>query len=260
MRFYFAMKINPTNRNLSFGSTERRYIAKDGEEYGCNSWLFREDMDWEKLAKYQVKHFKDKDKVNTVMFAASDGSEAYTDIISLHENVEDKSQVKKFFPIQAYDFDEEIVKAANSGYFNSNVNERIMLQINAEDYETYFDLTKTDRQLNIPNECSISFLKHQNKTIKAKEILTQNVKFNHGDMFKKIKELNDASNTMLFCRNILGYFENNKIEEFIEIAQNKLKSGSLFSIGDHDSVLFNIKECMENHGFVEIFKNLFKRV
>ena len=54
------MKINQLRNNLSFRGTERRYIAKDGEEYGCNSWLFREDMNWEKLAKYQAENFKDK--------------------------------------------------------------------------------------------------------------------------------------------------------------------------------------------------------
>ena len=75
------MKINQLRNNLSFRGTERRYIAKDGEEYGCNSWLFREDMNWEKLAKYQAENFKDKPQVNTIMFASSDGSEAYTDII-----------------------------------------------------------------------------------------------------------------------------------------------------------------------------------
>ena len=51
-----------------------------------------------------------------------------------------------------------------------------------------------------------------------------------------------------------------KIEEFIKLAQQKLKPESLFAIGNHDSVLFNIKECMEEHGFKEVFKNLFKRV
>ena len=104
------MKINSINNNLSFGSTNRRYIAKDGEEYGCNSWLFRDDMDWDRLAKYQISHFKDKEKVNTIMFAASDGSEAYTDIISLHESPQKNKGIKKFFPIQAYDIDEEILK------------------------------------------------------------------------------------------------------------------------------------------------------
>lgn len=254
------MKINQLRNNLSFCGTERRYIAKDGEEYGCNSWLFREDMNWEKLAKYQAENFKDKPQVNTIMFASSDGSEAYTNIISLHENVQDSKQVQKFFPIKAYDLDEEIVKIANSGYFNSSVNERLMLQINAEDYEKYFDLSKTDKNLCIPNEQSASFLRKTQKTIKAKEILTKNVKFKQGDMFKKITEINDSSNTMLFCRNILGYFENNKIEEFIKLAQKALKSGSLMAIGDHDSVLFNIKECMEEHGFKEVFKNLFKKL
>lgn len=254
------MKINSINNNLSFGSTNRRYIAKDGEEYGCNSWLFRGDMDWDRLAKYQISHFKDKEKVNTIMFAASDGSEAYTDIISLHESPQKNKGIKKFFPIQAYDIDEEILKAANSGYINTNLNDRVMIQMNTFDYNKYFDFSKTDKKLNIPNDYRVPCDARTLEATKAKEILTKNVKFNFGDMFKKILEINDNSNTMLFCRNILGYFEDNKIEEFIKLAQQKLKTESLFAIGNHDSVLFNIKECMEEHGFKEVFKNLFKRV
>ena len=52
----------------------------------------------------------------------------------------------------------------------------------------------------------------------------------------------------------------NKIEEFIKLASEALKSNSLFEIGDHDSKFFNIKSCMERYGFKQVMKNVYKKV
>ncbi len=248
------MKINFGNINPTFSSTGRFYKAKDGDEFGCNSWLFREDMDWKRLANYEIEHFKDKESVNTLMFAASDGSEAYTNIISIYENSKDKTDTTKFFPIMAYDLDDEIVKVANSGYLKTCLSDRMQLQTEIENYEDYFE--KTDKKLEIAGDKGLQ----SEKTLKVKEILTKNVNFHQGNMFEKIKELKDNSNTILLCRNILGYFLDDKIEEFIQTASKFLKSGSLFAIGDHDSRFFDIKSCMEHFGFKEVFKNLYEKI
>ena len=39
-------------QNISFGTTARRYKLPSGEEFGNDSWLFRDDMDWEKLSRW----------------------------------------------------------------------------------------------------------------------------------------------------------------------------------------------------------------
>ena len=85
------------NNKISFKSTERCYrLCADcfDMNMGNLTYLFRQDIDWLKLAKYQHDLFKDKDKVNIVQFAASSGAEAYTQIISLLE----KSLVKWLSP------------------------------------------------------------------------------------------------------------------------------------------------------------------
>ena len=146
------MNISFTNTNLTFCSTGRFYKAKDGDEFGCNSWLFRDDMDWKKLAEYEIAHFKDKEQVNTLMFAASDGSEAYTNIISLYENSKAQDDTKKFFPIMAYDLDEEIVKAAKSGYIKTCLNDRMQLQMKCNNYEDYFEIVAYESWNNSENQ------------------------------------------------------------------------------------------------------------
>ena len=242
------MQIN----NITFQSTGRRYKNSSGENFGCFTTLFRSDLDWEKLAKYEVEHFKNKDKVNIVMFAASDGSEAYSKIISLFESA--KNCVKKFFPIKAFDIDDEILNAAKSGYIKASENDVFEIMSRAEDIDDYF--SKTDKDINIENDTVAKSF----KTIKAKERLTKNVEFNKGDMFKEITKIKDNSNTILMCRNILGYFLNDKMEEFVKLASDFLKKGSLFVIGDYDRQYMNIDELIKKYNFENVFKNVYKKL
>lgn len=250
------MKINPIVNNLNFQSTSRRYHTKDGEEFGCYTTFFRDDLDWDKFSKYEIEHFKDKDKVNVMMFASSDGSEAYSNIISLFETPASKGtdNAKKFFPINAYDIDEEVVKAAQSGYIAGTYSDIIEVADRSEDYRKYFNIT--DKVMNIKDDMSFMGA----KALKATKKLTENVKFNLGDMFEKIKTIKDDSNTVIMCRNILGYFLNDKIEEFIKLASKFLKKDSLFVIGDYDREFMNIQEAFEQHGFKQVLKNVYKRI
>lgn len=252
--FCFYMQINISKSNPMFGTTCRFYKSKvgDGDEFGCNSWLFRDDVDWNKLAKYEARNFADKDKVNVVMFAVSDGSEAYTKIISQYEN--NGIKAKKFFPIKAYDIDEEILKAAKSGLIRTSLRDRVDLESNSASYRRYF--AETNQKLVIPLDIKLQ----GEKILKAKETLLRNVDFMQGDMFQKVREIKDCSNTVLMCRNILGYFLNDKIEHFVRLASSVLKENSLFVIGDHDTRFFNIKKCMESYNFHEVMKNVYKKI
>ena len=240
------------NNNISFKSNYRYYRDADGNPFGCYTTLFRSDLDWEKLAKFEVEHFKNKDKVNVVMFAASDGSEAYSKIISLFETA--KKQVQKFFPIKAYDIDDEILKAAKGGYIKVSDGDIFEIQSRVENINDYF--SETDKSIDIENDkLGTTFT-----TIKANKKLTTNVEFKKGDMFKEITKMKDNSNTILMCRNILGYFLNDKIEEFVKLASEFLKKGSLFVIGDYDRQYMNINELIKKYKFENVFRNVYKKI
>ena len=61
-------------------------------------------------------------------------------------------------------------------------------------------------------------------------------------------------------RNILGYFEDNKVEKFIKIVANKLKQGSLFIIGEYDtSNTFIDRHLLENK-FIKVFEHVYQKL
>ena len=258
---YIDTNYGQINRNnVSFKANRRTYEQDVNDvSMGCYTGLFRGDINWRRLGAYILSHFNNKDKVNLVMFASSDGSEAYSTIISLLEAAGDRKNqiVKKFFPVKAYDYDREILCAAKSGLINLEPDDRMAMQMYCEDYQDYF--TDTDKSLFIKNEEKSPSARNV-KTMKAKKVLTDNVRFARADMFLKVREIDDEDgNTILMCRNALGYFENDKIEKFIKDVSNRLKTGSLFIVGVHDSVLFDVDSCLKENGFEKVMDKVYKK-
>ncbi len=70
----------------AFGTNARIYKTQTGIEMGTLTYPFRDDVDWKKLTEYEINHFKNHDRVNIIQFASSDGSEAYSKIISFLES------------------------------------------------------------------------------------------------------------------------------------------------------------------------------
>lgn len=237
----------------TFGTTHRYYKTSDGYELGTNTWPFRDDIEWSELAKYEKKHFKDRNKVNMVQFACSDGSEAYTQIISLIENNPTPDD-NKFFPIKAFDIDPEVINAAQSKLLNTMTFDRVSLQINTENYDKYFK--ETEKKLDIKDDIKFGSV----KTLEVADILTEKVVFQNADMYKVLTKMEDNSNTILMCRNILGYFDEDKIEAFIKLVAEKLKKGSLFLIGEHDTRISFIERYLGENGFTKVMKHVFKKL
>lgn len=247
--------------NISFGTTARRYTLPSGEEFGNDTWLFRDDIDWNKLSLFEKKNFQDKPKVNIVQFASSDGSEAYTQIMSILEN-KPRLDDSKFFPIMAYDIDSEVVKAAKSGFLNTQPYDRLNLKMNVGDYEKYF--SQTDGILNIQGDKHLCGKKDRFnkgfKALKANKILTDKVVFHNDDMYRILGQLRDNSNTILMCRNVLGYFDEHQAELFTKLVSFKLKSGSLFLIGEHDTRHTKIEKYLSDNNFMKVMKNVYKKL
>lgn len=79
-------------------------------------------------------------------------------------------------------------------------------------------------------------------------------------MYNILAELNDNSDTILLCRNILGYFEDNKVEKFIKIVANKLKQGSLFIIGEYDTSNTFIDRLLLENKFMKVFEHVYQKL
>ena len=81
-------------------------------------------------------------------------------------------------------------------------------------------------------------------------------------MFNLLPKIKDDSNTVLLCRNILGYFADNeaKLEDFIRTAAQVLKKGSVFVIGKLDTDLTNIDSILQKNSFLKMQKYIYVKV
>lgn len=243
-----------TKPSPNFKSTLRDYKLKEynGKFFGNYSWTFRHDLNWYKLAAHILESFENKDRVNLIQFASSDGSEAYTTLISLIECSNEK-QVEKFLPLKAFDIDPIIVNAAKTHLINltdDDVDELKKIEV----FDKYFILNKEN--LDIEDDVKVK----SSKTYAVDEILSKNIDFNVGDMFKKVDDIKDNSNTVLFCRNSLAYFEKPEIEKFIKKVNNKLNKNSLFVVGRMETTNMNFMNAIKESGFKEIMRCVFKKL
>lgn len=233
-----------------FCSNTRYYKSKDGNPVGTYTRLFRADLDWERFSDFLVKHFNDKDHVQFVQFASSDGSEAYTQIISLlkkHKNV------GKFFPIQAYDIDKEIYEASKSGLINLNINDIYKL----DNFKKYFKKTSDRLVIEGDTLTDSSLQDNPSITYKVSKVLTDKVDFHNADMFEVLQNHEDKSNTIILCRNVMFFLSDREIDRFTTLAGSKLKNGSIIVTGEWDAEKVN--PALEIKGFVRVFQNVYMK-
>lgn len=251
------MRISPISNTYNykkptFRSMAHEYRLSNKMEMGLFTWMFREDVNWRKLAILEEVNFAKKDKVNIIQFAPSDGSEGYTQILSLLRY--SPKYAEKFFPIKAYDINQAVVDGANLGYINLNVGdvERMILdnRINADKYfpgsfDYYIENKENKRAMP--------------KTFKVSDALTKRIQFNQGDMFEILPKIQDDSNTIILVRNSIGYYEWQTRYSFFAQAADVLKKGSLFIVGNLEDTL-GIKEIMCKLSFEECLRNVYRKV
>lgn len=263
MKIFPYNNYRPVKHQPAFGSTDRYYVNEKGLEIGNNTWLFREDLDWDTLTEFEIGHFKNKEKVNIIQFAPSDGSEGYSKIMSLIGNRHRKN-VDKFFPIQAYDIDEHIISKARSGYLSLSEADRTRLKMHNVNFNSYFKRRDIYSEPKNPYyrylQSNPDILLGPLESFKVSEILTNKINFQIGDMFELLPKIKDEGNTILMCRNILGYFINPKIESFVRMANIVLKPGSLFQIGFLEEKHTPIEKYLKNNSFIKVMKNVFLKV
>lgn len=250
------MRISPISSTYNYQKPSFRSLSCDyklnGEEMGLYTWMFREDINWTELAKYEAENFKYKDKVNIIQFAPSDGSEGYTKILSLLRY--SPGYAEKFFPIKAYDINQAVVDAAKLGCINLNVVdvERIVLE-NRINADKYFPGSLDYYIKNKENKRAMP------KTFKVSDELTKRIQFNQGDMFKILPKIQDDSNTVILARNSIGYYDWQIRCSFFAQAADILKKDSLFVVGKLEGDV-EIRVIMRKLGFEEVLKNVFRKV
>lgn len=235
-----------------FTSNSRSYKAEDNNPMGTYTRLFRRDLDWQKFTDYTIKHFNDKENIQTIQFGASDGSEAYTYIISL---LESGKEVHKFLPIKAYDIDKEVYNASKSGLINLNSGD--ISQLDGIDYKKYFSETSEKLRIEGDTFTDVNMQKQPAKSYKVSNVLTDKVEFNCADMFDVLNEHKDDSNTLLLCRNVAFFLSERELDRFTTLLGSKLKKGSLVVTGEFDAK--EVNPSLEMKGFSKVMENVYMK-
>lgn len=240
------MKVHACH-TLSFRSNAGFYRIPNGNNIGTYTKMFRADLDWDAFTRFFVKNFRNKDKVQFLQFASSDGSEAYTQIITLLEN---HDNIEKFLPIKAYDIDKNICNAAKSGFINITKTDKKKFADQDINFNKYFK--KSPGKLYITNDSLEGA-----ETYSVSEPLSNNVIFNHGDMKDVLLRHEDNSNSIILCRNMLYYLTDREIDYLTTLAAYKLNKGSLFAIGETDEG--KAEYYLKRKGFEKVLHNVYRQ-
>lgn len=241
------MKVSLNPYQPQFKSSSFFYKTENNKEIGTFTWFFRKDLDWENFIKYQIELFKDKKNVNIVQFGASDGTEAYTYIMSLFEYAPEE-EAEKFFPIASYDIKDTMVKIAKNGYIHIYPDDETRMNNIGIGWKKYFKRPEVE-----PHDYI------QTTLYSVKNNLKNRVNFQQGDMFKLLPQIEDESNTVVLCRNCLGYFPE-KIVQFIQTASQVLKKDSLFIIGLLEQDEPYIEDILRINNFQKVMQNVYKKL
>lgn len=178
--------------------------------------FYRDDMDWNQFANYLKVKYQNVDKVNVYDYACSDGSEVYTMIISMFNNMPSE-QVAKFMPIKALDFDKVAIERAKNKKIDMSPVERLIIKANSKyGVEPFFEFDPVQ------------------KIYKPTKLLTENVEFKHSDITKDYKHIK-PDNTIVMARNFWPYMANATKFELAKNLYNQLGKNSIVVIGEYDT-------------------------
>ncbi len=197
---------------------------------------------WDGFRKTIVEHFKNAPKVNTYDFASSDGSEAYSLILSLIDELGEEAS-NKYFPIQAFDIDSSVVQTAKKGEIPCQIDDFRRFR------ENLYNLSQTEYFTFSQDEKGSLFV--------AKDNLKEKVHFQQADILSEIDKI-EPSNSLVLCRNFWPYLDKDYREEAFEKLCKRLDETSLIVIGYFDSSALNLP--FEKYGFSEVCPFVYKKM
>lgn len=246
-------------QKLAFTSSSRNYynseLLRQSRTFGhiaTTTWMFRQDLDWDRFINLVYRNFENQNCVQTYNLACSDGSEAYSFLISAMEKFPNEGY-KKFIPIIAVDKDLEIIHSAQHGRINLSESDLNRINIFSRFRNEYF----FDKQisLNINND---NFSDICNSYAVSKKLRNM-VDFNHGDLLTYLSKINDNGNSIIFCRNVTPYLSYNDIFKLANTVGKVLKQGSMIVFGEFDKHS-GILDFIDIKGFEECMEYVFRKI
>jgi len=200
--------------------------------------IFRDPKIWETINDKILPKFKDELRINIWHAGASTGQEVYTMLILLKQHgLFDKAKV------YASDLNPDVLELAKSGKYKyreideyiNNFKETYKISENKYDINDYFKISRTRNM------------------VKVKPFLLDKVQYKVHDLTKLTNPFAVKYN-IIFCRNVLIYFNHELQNRIIKFFANSLFTGGALIIGKHEGILGNIAEKFEKHGTIFIKK------
>ena len=188
------------------------YPFMDEISVGLTS-MFRDPVLWKKLRYMLTTDLAHKSSLNIWHAGCSTGEEAYTMGIVLRE-----SGYAKRVSALATDISNQAMAIAKSGVYNSMKLEDY--QLNYLQFNSASSLTKYYEKNSVDGMMDVSLISH--------------VKFEHHNL---ITGAFDRKFDIIFCRNVMIYFDNEAKRRLFEKFHASLNPGGLFIIGFYDAVL-----------------------
>ena len=227
--FLYKHKRKDTTFKSSFRTV---YNDNFSLKYNTNTCFFRSDLNWKDFVNYLNTKYKNTQKVNIIDFACSTGEEPYS--LAMLLDLQLGKDAEKFFPIRAFDIDEDNIKNAKKGIFSIHKTELDFLENNVEDkYKDYFRVL-TDNY-GVP----VWFVSNDN--IESKVI------FEQSDMLKDMFKI-PSNNTILLCRNVFPYLTIGEESNLVKQISKQLDASSAIVLGCFD-ISYGIDKLFEKEGF-----------
>lgn len=213
------------NSTPAFGVNCRSFVNKIGTSIGNDTDFFRNDLAWEYHIKRLDRVYKKQEKVNIYSIASSSGEEAFSHLMLLIKLL-GLEKAKKFFPIIASDKNEKVIQNAKKGIVKVNENDIAKIKrFLGKDYSEYIQF---DNDFNYdPNVDAVVC------TGKIQPLLTDNVIFKRRSIAESIPKI-ERDNSVILCRNVLSYLEEEEQLEVIKRFLNRLGHNSMLITGEYE--------------------------
>ena len=183
--------IAPNRMKMTAFKSSFRSVYNDNLtlKYNTNTCFFRKDLRWKEFVDYIEKKYQNINKVNIVDYACSTGEEPSSLAMLLDMKLGEKAE--KFFPISAYDIEEENIKDAKRGLFKINPGEMELVTTNMGDkYKDYCtEIIKSDGSVG---------------WFSSKPNLDSMVEYKQSDIIKDFRKI-PRDNTIFICKNFFPY-------------------------------------------------------
>jgi len=200
--------------------------------------IFRDPKIWKTINNQILPIYKNEMRINIWHAGASTGQEIYTMLILLKQHgLYDKSRV------YASDINADVLEIAKSGKYKYREIDEYINNFK----ETYKD---TESNYNINDYFKIS---RSRNMVKVKPFLLDKAQYKVHDL-TKITNPFAVKYNIIFCRNVLIYFNHELQNRIIKLFENSLFTGGALIIGKHEGILGNIAEKFEKYGTIFIKK------